>query len=258
MKATAAVGLCVAGADEADMCGIDLLWGANGTCCRQCALSAYGMLGSSITLAVMRMSGLTGSVSAAASNSTAHWGRRVAFWGQCCTRCCRLAVLLLQLCLQVGEEEKGVSELLSAWGKDVAAAVASRASAAAAAAQHGQQHTQSASPQAGQQHGQTLQQAGLSAAAAAAAGSADAGVRASSSSSSSRDAGGADASSLAPGGSIELRNVYFEAVPLHLVSAVITDKGVLDKAQVAALMEARGKGYQRAFGLDLPDDMLAA
>lgn len=153
--------------------------------------------------------------------------------------------MLLQFCLQVGEEEKDVSELLPAWGKDVAAAVVSRGSAAAA--QHGQQHTQSAAPQSAQQHGQTVQQAGMSAAAAAAgpAGS------------SSRDAG-ADASSLAPGGSIELRNVYFEAVPLHLVSAVITDKGVLDKAQVAALMEARGKGYQRAFGLDLPDDMLAA
>jgi translation initiation factor 2B subunit (eIF-2B alpha/beta/delta family) len=71
-------------------------------------------------------------------------------------------------------------------------------------------------------------------------------------------AGGADASMLAPGGSIELRNVYFEAVPLNLVSALVTDKGLMNQVQVAALMQSRGRGYEHAFGLSLPQDMVAA
>jgi translation initiation factor 2B subunit (eIF-2B alpha/beta/delta family) len=140
----------------------------------------------------------------------------------------------MSVLLQVGEEEKEMSELLAGWGQDVAAAVTKL--------QAGQQHSE----QAQQQPQQQQQQAGVSSnsngpAAAAAAAHA-----------------GADASVLAPGGSIELRNVYFEAVPLSLVSAVITDKGVMDKAQVASLMESRARGYEQAFGLKLPVDLMAA
>jgi translation initiation factor 2B subunit (eIF-2B alpha/beta/delta family) len=132
----------------------------------------------------------------------------------------------------VGEEEKDVSELLPAWGQDTAAAVTRMAAPAIQHSEHGTRQ-QPPPPQQQQQ-----QQAGAGG-------------------SSSAAAGGDDTSVLAPGGSIELRNVYFEAVPLGLVSALVTDKGVMDKAQVAALMQSRGKGYEQAFGLSLPEDMLA-
>jgi translation initiation factor 2B subunit (eIF-2B alpha/beta/delta family) len=137
----------------------------------------------------------------------------------------------------VREEEKEPSELLPAWGKDLAAAVSKLA--APAAARGGQQAQQEQQQVHLQQQQNAHGQAG--------------GIGSSRSSAAS-----ADASVLAPGGSIELRNVYFEAVPLSLVSAVITDKGVMDQVQVAALMQARAKGYEQAFGLGLPDDMLAA
>lgn len=140
--------------------------------------------------------------------------------------------------LQVGEEEKEPSELLPAWGQDLAAAISKMAAPATAPA--GQQQ---------QQHRAQVQQQQDARSQACAAGG---------SSSSSSAAAGADASALAPGGSIEVRNVYFEAVLLSLVSAVITDKGVMDQVQVAALMQARAKGYEQAFALGLPDDLLSA
>lgn len=137
--------------------------------------------------------------------------------------------------MQVGEE-KEVSELLPAWGQDMQAAVTKLTTAAAHSSQQDAQ-------QQGRKMQQQQQQGANHAQAAA---------------SSSRQDAGADASTLAPGGSIELRNVYFEAVPLSLVSAVITDQGVMDQAQVGALMQARTKAYEQAFGLNLPDDLLAA
>lgn len=136
---------------------------------------------------------------------------------------------VIAVLLQVGEEEKETSELLAGWGHDVAAAVTKLQTAP--------HHSE----QAQQQQLQQQQQAGGSSSRGPAAAAA-----------------GADASVLAPGGSIELRNVYFEAVPLSLVSAVITDKGVMDKAQVGSLMESRAKSYEQAFGLKLPVDLLAA
>jgi translation initiation factor 2B subunit (eIF-2B alpha/beta/delta family) len=146
--------------------------------------------------------------------------------------------VVIVCCLQVGEEEKEPSELLPAWGQDLAAAISKMA--APTAARGGQQ----AQPQ--QQQQVQVQQQQHARGQAGAVGS------------SRSSAVGADASALAPGGSIELRNVYFEAVPLSLVSAVITDKGVLSQVQVAALMQARAKGYEQAFGLGLPDDLLPA
>lgn len=142
----------------------------------------------------------------------------------------------------MGEEEKDVSELLPAWGQDTAAAVTRMATSAVA--QHAEQDTQ-------HQQQQNLRQQHQQAAGAAQVGS-------SSNGSSSAAAGGADASMLAPGGSIELRNVYFEAVPLNLASALVTDKGLMNQVQVAALMQSRGRGYEHAFGLSLPQDMVAA
>lgn len=140
--------------------------------------------------------------------------------------CCGLRV-------QAGEEEAQVEELTSAWDASAVAAI-TRMSAV----------QQGRSQQLDQQQ-QTLQQTAV---VPAEVQQRDTGVTESLSD---------DASRLAPGGSIELRNVYFEAVPLHLVTAVITDRGVMDSAQVAALMHARGIGYQQAFSLHLPDDMLA-
>lgn len=137
---------------------------------------------------------------------------------------------MVACCLQVGEEEKDASELLPAWSQDVSAAVTKLAASPA--------HRSSLQDA---QEQQQQQQAAGHAQSAATSGSA-----------------AADASMLAPGGSIELRNVYFEAVPLSLVSAVISDRGVMSQGQVAELMQARGKGYEHAFGLSLPDDMLAA
>jgi translation initiation factor 2B subunit (eIF-2B alpha/beta/delta family) len=137
--------------------------------------------------------------------------------------------------VQVGEEEKDTSELLPAWGNEVAAAVTKLAAPSA--------HSSSSLQDAEGQHQEQQQQAAGHAQSAAGSGSSSA---------------AADASVLAPGGSIELRNVYFEAVPLSLVSAVISDKGMMSQGQVAELMQGRGKGYEHAFGLSLPDDMLAA
>lgn len=124
-----------------------------------------------------------------------------------------------------------MSELLSAWGQDVATAVSRME-----VSPQQQQQQQQGSEQQQQQPGGT------------------------SSSGAAGGSGGhmqahADASALAPGGSIELRNVYFETVPLRLVSAVITDKGIM--AQVAAAMAVRSQGYHEAFGLEVPVDMLS-
>jgi hypothetical protein len=46
--------------------------------------------------------------------------------------------------------------------------------------------------------------------------------------------------------------VYFEAVPLSLVTAVVSDQGVLGQQQVAAMLSNRVQAYTRAFGLQPP------
>lgn len=144
--------------------------------------------------------------------------------------------VVVACCLQAGEEEKDASELLPAWGSDVSAAVTKLAATSARSSMQDAQEQQ-------QQQQRAAGHAQLAATSGSGSGS---------------SSSAADASALAPGGSIELRNVYFEAVPLGLVSAVISDRGVMSQAQVAELMQARGKGYEQAFGLSLPDDMLAA
>lgn len=60
------------------------------------------------------------------------------------------------------------------------------------------------------------------------------------------------------GGSICIRNVYFESVPLDCLTGLVTDKGLLTQADVAALIKKRVQEYQEAFGLAAPMDTVAS
>jgi translation initiation factor 2B subunit (eIF-2B alpha/beta/delta family) len=144
------------------------------------------------------------------------------------------AVALLNTSLQEGEEEKEAREVLQGWHPEAAAAVAKLMASPAKDDKSGSSSSSSSSG--GENAG---------------AGDSAGGVASDSSSSS-----GGDASVLAPSGpgSIAVRNVYFEAVPLQYVTGLLTDKGLVSRFVVAQMIKQRLRDYQQAFGLEVAAD----
>ncbi|KAF8071226.1 SAD2 [Scenedesmus sp. PABB004] len=144
------------------------------------------------------------------------------------------AVALPNTRLAAGEEEKEAEELLRGWAPEAAAAVARlmRAGGGAGGAGGGAGQQQAPARQApAQEPAQEEQLPG-----------------------GGGGSGGGDASALAPGGSLEVRNVYFERVPLSAVTGLITDKGFLSSFVVGQLIKQRARDYRAAFGLVSADD----
>ncbi|WIA12133.1 hypothetical protein OEZ85_012206 [Tetradesmus obliquus] len=138
------------------------------------------------------------------------------------------AVALPNASLQEGEEEKEASEVLQGWSHEAAAAVTKLMVVKEDSSSSSSSSAVVSSKGAGESAG---------------------GVAAGSSSSSSSG----DASVLAAEGpgSIDVRNVYFEAVPLQYVTGLVTDKGFVSRFVVAQMIKQRARDYQQAFGLEV-------
>uniref|UniRef100_A0A383WBQ4 Nudix hydrolase domain-containing protein n=1 Tax=Tetradesmus obliquus TaxID=3088 RepID=A0A383WBQ4_TETOB len=141
------------------------------------------------------------------------------------------AAALPNTSLQEGEEEKEASEVLQGWSHEAAAAVTKLMVV--------KEDSSSSSSS-----------SGSAVVGSNGAGESAGGVAAGSSSSSSS---GGDASVLAAAGpgSIDVRNVYFEAVPLQYVTGLVTDKGFVSRFVVAQMIKQRARDYQQAFGLEV-------
>jgi translation initiation factor 2B subunit (eIF-2B alpha/beta/delta family) len=141
------------------------------------------------------------------------------------------AVALPNTSLQEGEEEKEAREVLQGWSSEAAAAVAKLMVA--------KEDKPSSSSSSGKEN--------------AGAGDSAGAVAAESSSS------GGDASVIAAAGpgSIDVCNVYFEAVPLQYVTGLVTDKGLVSRFVVAQIIKQRLRDYQQAFGLEVTADTTA-
>jgi translation initiation factor 2B subunit (eIF-2B alpha/beta/delta family) len=138
------------------------------------------------------------------------------------------AVALPNTSLQEGEEEKEASEVLQGWSAEAAAAVSKLMVAR-------EDPGSSRSSQAGS------------------SGVGSSSVKEGGRSSSSSSTGSGDASVLAAAGPgcIDVRNVYFEAVPLQYVTGLVTDKGLVSRFVVAQMIKQRVRDYQQAFGLEV-------
>ncbi|KAI8467982.1 MAG: hypothetical protein J3K34DRAFT_471205 [Monoraphidium minutum] len=119
-----------------------------------------------------------------------------------------------------GQEEKEPEEVTQAWPRQLRAAGAGRVEAAAVAEASGAAARGAAPP------------AAPAAAGGAAADAAEGGA-----------AGGGG------GGGVAVRNVYFETVPLPLLTGVVTEDGVQSAADITAAVAARRRQYLQAFDL---------
>lgn len=59
----------------------------------------------------------------------------------------------------------------------------------------------------------------------------------------------ASAHPLSPPCSVRVRNLYFEPTPLSLLTAVVTEEGRLEPADITAAVQARKQQYRTAFQL---------
>jgi translation initiation factor 2B subunit (eIF-2B alpha/beta/delta family) len=142
------------------------------------------------------------------------------------------AVALPNTSLQEGEEEKEAREVLQGWSSEAAAAVAKLMATK------------------DDKSGSSSSSSGVDSAVDSAGGAAG---------DSSSSSSGGDASVLAAAGpgSIDVRNVYFEAVPLQCVTGLVTDNGLVSRFVVAQMIKQRARDYQQAFGLEAAADQAA-
>jgi translation initiation factor 2B subunit (eIF-2B alpha/beta/delta family) len=165
------------------------------------------------------------------------------------------AVALPNTTLQQREEEKEAEELFAGWGESMAAEVRAQWESSRRQQQKQQQQqqqqqqqkTETAAAAAALSPGHVVEPSAAAAAAAAPAGMGD-GSSTSAAAGAAADGGGQ--------GSISVRNVYFEAVPLHLVTGLVTDKGVLSQFEVSQFVKQRAAEYVQAFNLAVCADML--